>query len=182
MQLRPARPSDIPGLTALIEASIRQIGARRYDPVQIESALTHLFGVDTQMIDDGTYFVVEAEGSLVGAGGWSARKTAFGGDQATDVRDARWRDPATDPAVIRAFFVHPDWTRRGVGQRLLDASEAAARAAGFRCFELVATLTGVPFYTAAGYRKVEPVPIDLPDGVVLDAVRMEKPDRPSAAA
>lgn len=180
MHLRPARRSDIPALKALIVASIREIGARRYSSDQIESSLQHLFGVDTQMIDDGTYFVVEAENSLVGAGGWSARQTAFGGDQATDVRDARWRDPDHDPAVIRAFYVHPDWTRRGVGQNLLEASEEAARAAGFDRFELVATLTGLPFYTASGYQKVEPVPITLPDGVVIEAVRMKKADRPAS--
>jgi predicted N-acetyltransferase YhbS len=174
MIIRKATHADVPDVEALIEASIRGIGAQRYSPEQIESSLEHLFGADTQMIDDGTYFVVEAEGALVGAGGWSARKTPFGGDQAAAVRDAQWRDPAEDPAVIRAFYVHPDWTRRGIGQRLLAASEDAARAEGFHTFELVATLTGLPLYAAAGYREVKPTTIPLPDGVVIEAVRMKK--------
>lgn len=174
MKLRPATPADAPGIADLIDASIRGIGSHRYDGEQVESSLRYLFGVDTRMIDDGTYFVVEADGQVVGAGGWSRRRTPFGGDQATAVRDAGLRDPAVDPAIMRAFYVHPDWARRGIGRMLLEASEQAAQAEGFSRFELVATLTGMPLYVAAGYREQEPIAIPLPDGVVIDAVRMTK--------
>jgi GNAT superfamily N-acetyltransferase len=172
---RLATLADVPALAALVEASIRGLGPQRYDAVQVESSLRHLFGVDTRMVEDGTYFVVEAGGVAVGCGGWSRRRTPFGGDQAAEVRDAGFRDPASEPAVIRAFYVHPAWARRGIGRRLLEASEAAARAAGFARFELVATLTGLPLYAATGYRGVEPLTIRLPDGVTIEAVRMEKP-------
>lgn len=175
LTLRPARLADVPFLTALIDASIRGIGARRYDAQQVESSLLYLFGVDTQMIEDGTYFVVEHEGEIVGAGGWSRRWTPFGGDQAAGIRDAHLRDPAADPAVIRAFFVHPDYARRGIGRRLLETSEAAARADGYTRFELVATLTGLPLYTAMGYHETEPIEVCLPDGVTLTGVQMAKP-------
>lgn len=174
MHLRPALPPDAPAIAALIVASIRGIGARRYSERQVESSLQHLFGVDSQMIEDGTYFVVEDDGQIVGAGGWSRRRTPFGGDRAGAVRDAGFRDPSREPAVARAFYVHPAWARRGVGRRLLDASEGAARDAGFGRVELVATLTGLPLYRAAGYEERGPVAIPLPDGVVIEAVRMEK--------
>ena len=179
MTLRLATDEDVAALAALVEASVRHFGPARYSAAQIESSLRHLFGVDTQMIADGTYFVVttrrDGADLLAGAGGWSPRRTAFGGDQAADVRDASLRDPTADPAVMRAYFVHPDWARRGVGGQLLAASEAAARAAGFARFELVATLTGLAFYEAHGYQRREPIPIRLPDGVILEALRMCKP-------
>ena len=175
MTVRLATLADVPALAALVEASIRGLGPQRYGAAQVESSLRHLFGVDTRMIEDGTSFVVEEGDGVVGCGGWSRRKTPFGGDQAADVRDAGLRDPASEPAVIRAFYVHPAWARRGIGRRLLEASEGAARAAGFTRFELVATLTGLPLYAAMGYRETEPLTIPLPDGVVIEAVRMEKP-------
>lgn len=174
MKTRLAEVADIPALTVLIEASIRSLGAQRYDSRQIESSLVHLFGVDSRIIEDGTYFVVEEHGQLLGCGGWSRRKTPFGGDQA-EAQDADFRDPAVDPAVIRAFFVDPEQTRRGIGRHLLEVCEAAALDAGFGTFELVATLTGVPLYAALGYRETEAFEIDLPDGVSLDVVRMVKP-------
>lgn len=172
---REATRADIPALTALIEASVRGIGPRRYNPQQVESSLTHLFGVDSQLIEDGTYYVVETDGTIVGCGGWSRRRTSFGGDQATAVQDTGLRDPTTDSAVIRAFFVHPDWTRRGIGRRLLKHCEAAAREEGFCRYELVASLTGLPLYTAMGFREVEPIEIELPDGIMMQAVKMIKP-------
>lgn len=153
---------------------MRGLGPPHYDATQIESSLVHLFGVDTAMIDDGTYLVAEDAGRLAGAGGWSRRRTPFGGDRAGAVRDAGLRDPATDPAILRAFYVHPDMSRRGVGRLLLDAAEAGARAAGFTRYELVSTLPGLAFYAANGYREVEPVEITLPDGVPIGAVRMQK--------
>jgi N-acetylglutamate synthase-like GNAT family acetyltransferase len=172
--IRLATPADIPALTSLIEVSVRGLLARNYDPQQVESSLRYLFGVDTRIVEDGTYYVVEADGVLAGGGGWSKRLTPFGGDQAA-TQDAGLRDPAVDPAVIRAFFIHPDWARRGIARRLLAHCEEAAKDAGFKCFELVATLTGVPFYTALGFREVEPIEIRLPDGVALGAVKMIKP-------
>lgn len=174
MKIRRALPSDVEALADLIEASVRGLGPPHYDPDQIESSLRHLFGVDTTMIDDGTYFVAEEGGEIVGCGGWSPRKTPFGGDRAEAYREPELRDPATDPAVLRAFFVHPDRTRCGVGTRLMERSEDAARRAGFRSFELVSTLPGLPLYRALGYRIAEPVPISLPDGAVIEAYRMVK--------
>lgn len=175
LHTRLATLEDVAALRTLVDASIRGLGAHDYDPEQIESSLQHLFGVDTLLIEDGTYYIVEDESTLVGAGGWSRRKTPFGGDQMEAVQDADFRDPATDPAVIRAFYVHPDWARRGIGRRLMEVCEAAARHEGFETFELVATLTGRPLYAAHGFREVESITIELPDGAVLDAVKMVKP-------
>jgi GNAT superfamily N-acetyltransferase len=178
--LRRATHDDIPALECLVEVSVRRIGGRHYSSRQIESSLQHLFGVDRQLIDDGTYYVaatdngVATEGPVVGCGGWSYRQTPFGGDQAA-VQDAEVRDPATDPAVLRAFFVHPDWTRRGIGQALLECCEQAARDAGFDRFELTSTLSGHALYKAAGYRDVSSISIELPGGVELDAIVMAKP-------
>ena len=175
IDLRIATPRDIPALAHLIETSVRAYGPPHYTAEQVESSVEHLFGVDTTMIGDGTYYVAEMGGMIVGCGGWSARKTPYGGDQHEDVRNAETRDPATDPAVLRAFFVHPDYGRRGVGRALVEASEAAARAAGFTSYTLVSTLPGLPLYRALGYREIEPVEIPLPDGVTVEAVEMLKP-------
>lgn len=173
--LRRATAADIPAIGALIEASVRGLGPPHYDARQVESSLAHLFGVDTAMIEDGTYLVIEEEGEIVACGGWSRRRTAFGGDRATPWRDAALRDPATDAAVLRAFFVHPDHTRKGLGRHLVEAGEEAARAAGYARFELVSTLPGLPLYRTLGYREVEPLDVELPDGVIIETVRMEKP-------
>ena len=174
MRIRPALLEDAPALTGLIDASIRGLGSRFYSPEQISSSLTHLFGVDSVMIGDGTYFAVEHAGELVGAGGWSYRKTPFGGDAAGFVRDERVREPGIDAAIIRAMYVHPDHTRKGIGGLLLQAGEDAAAARGFTRFELVSTLSGVAFYRSMGYRGLDPVPVDLPDGTVIGCLRMEK--------
>lgn len=180
IHIRLAKEGDVPALQALVEASVRGLGPRRYSSAQIEASMEHLFGVDTQLVADGTYYVAEVKASgasaspdLVGAGGWSRRKTPFGGDQA-EAQDGSLRDPATDPAVIRAFFVHPDHTRQGIGERLLSACETAAREAGFRSFELTATLTGHAFYAAHGYVDVEPIEIPLTDTLTLEAIKMRK--------
>ncbi len=175
VDVRSATVADIPALAALIEASVRGLGPPHYDPRQIESSLVHLFGVDTSMIDDGTYVVADHDSQLVACGGWSRRRTPFGGDQAAAFRDEDLRNPTTEPAVLRAFFVHPEWVRRGLGRRLVEASEGAASAEGFRTFELVSTLPGLALYRALGYRETEPVDIELPDGVVVQAVHMVKP-------
>lgn len=174
--VRPATRADVPALESLVEASVRGLGPSKYSARQIELSLEHLFGIDTLLIDDGTYYVVETEERdprMIGCGGWSLRKTPFGGDQA-EAQDPERRDPAIDPAVIRAFFVHPDATRQGIGRRLLHVCESAAQDAGFREFELTATLTGYPLYAAHGYKDVETIEIPLADGVTLSAVRMTK--------
>lgn len=172
-RLRLANAEDIPALQALIAASVRGLQARDSTPAQIEAALRTVFTVDTQLIADGTYFVVEREGELIGCGGWSQRKTLFGGDHHATRQDALL-DPARDAARIRAIFVHPAWARRGIGSLLLEAAEKAAMAAGFQRLEMGATLTGVPLYLLKGYRVVERMEVPLEPGISLPVVRMAK--------
>jgi GNAT superfamily N-acetyltransferase len=174
--LRKAVPADVPVLETLIEASVRGLQAQDYSPSQIESALASVYGVDSQLIADGTYFVVQASsagGVIVACGGWSKRKTLYGGD-VWKAREDSLLDPLTDAAKIRAFFVHPDWVRRGIGTLLLDACEQAAMAEGFRRFEMGATLSGVPLYRARGYVSLENLGVPLANGESLPIVRMEK--------
>ncbi|HKB02528.1 MAG TPA: GNAT family N-acetyltransferase [Gemmataceae bacterium] len=172
--LRPARDADIPALAQLIPESVRGLSGGYYTPGQVESALAHIFGVDTRLIEDGTYFVAEADGQIVGGGGWSRRSTLFGGDERKAGAPDDLLDPATDPARVRAFFVHPDWARRGIGRALLSACESAAREAGFRSLELVATRPGEPLYTACGFDIVERFDIPVRGGDPLPAARMAK--------
>lgn len=184
--IRPAVSEDIPVLNSLIEASVRVLQAGDYTPAQIEGALKTVFGVDTQLIADGTYLLAEvasadtvdsdAVGAIAGCGGWSKRKTLFGGDRWTRRQDSLL-DPAVDAAKIRAFFVHPGWARRGVGTLILEACENAARAAGFSRFEMGATLTGVPLYKARGYAEIERLEVPLLNGEALPIVRMSKQDK-----
>jgi GNAT superfamily N-acetyltransferase len=171
-QLRLATLADVPRLRDLIDRSVRALSADYYTLGQIESALTHVFGPDTLLIADGTYFVIENEASeLVAAGGWSRRRKVYGGDQMTAAEDT-FLDPATDPARIRAFYVHPDWARRGLARRLFERCAADAARAGFRALELVATLPGEPLYLALGFTPIERSAPRLPDGEVLPVVRM----------
>lgn len=171
--LRKANTADIPAIEKLIDASVRELQAQDYTPKQIDAALRTVFTVDSQLIEDGTYFVVEQDGEMIGCGGWSQRKTLCGGDHHA-VRENALMDPLKDAAKIRAIFVHPQWTRRGIGSLLLQAAEDAAMAAGFRRLEMGATLTGVPVYLRRGYRKVETMTVPLEKGVTLPVVRMEK--------
>jgi GNAT superfamily N-acetyltransferase len=189
IRIRPAVSADIPVLRALIVASVRGLQAQDYTPSQIESALATVYGVDTQLIADGTYFVAEVESSvvaggspaqpastaslIVGCGGWSKRRTLYGGDQWTS-REATLLDPEHDAAKIRAFFIHPSWTRRGIGTMILESCENAAVAAGFTRFEMGATLTGVLLYQARGYVALENLQVPLAKGESLPIVRMEK--------
>lgn len=169
--------ADVPVLTRLIELSVRGLQSQDYSPAQIELALKHVYGVDTQLIADGTYFAAETIGDqaplLLGCGGWSKRKTLFGGD-AWNAREDSLLDPRREGAKIRAFFVHPDWARHGIGTMILDACETAARAAGFARCEMGATLTGVPFYKKKGYEEREPLEAPLPGGASLPIIRMTK--------
>jgi GNAT superfamily N-acetyltransferase len=177
--LRLASSADIPALHSLIEASVRGLQKNDYTLEQIDGALGTVLGLDTQLVADKTYFVAEAKAAcartIVGCGGWSNRKTLFGSDQAP-VREPEFLDPATDAAKIRAFFIHPDWARRGLGSKILDACESAARAAGFSRFEMGATLTGVPLYLQRGYHVLERIEVPLPNGAALPIVRMAKSD------
>jgi N-acetylglutamate synthase-like GNAT family acetyltransferase len=186
VHIRLATIEDVPGLEALIRDSVSSLSAEYYSSKQITSALSHIFGVDTQLILDGTYFVAEVEGQVAGSGGWSKRKTLFGGDQAKAARgesllnssdnpavDALL-DPATDAARIRAFYVHPMWSRKGIASLILKACEEAARNEGFHNIELAATLPGVPFYLARGYTKAEEILIKTEDGVSLSTFRMTR--------
>jgi GNAT superfamily N-acetyltransferase len=183
IHIRPAVPDEVPALRALIDSSVRRLQAPDYTPEQIEGALTTVFGVDTQLIADGTYLVAEVSPKpeslsaqqpiIVACGGWSKRKTLYGADQWTDRHDDLL-DPRRDAAKIRAFFIHPDWARRGIGTRLLEACENAARAAGFTRFEMGATLTGAKLFRTRGYLPVENVNIPLRNGASLPIVHMRK--------
>jgi GNAT superfamily N-acetyltransferase len=171
--LRLAVLDDVPVLRALISDSARGLRANYYTSEQVEAALGTALGVDTQLIRDGTYFVVEADGKIVACGGWSRRKTLFGSDHVHGKNDA-WLDPAHDPAKIRAFFVHPDWARRGLGSMMMRACEQAARDAGFSRLELASTLPGVPLYLAHGFTEGERFDVPVKDGEKLPVVRMTK--------
>jgi GNAT superfamily N-acetyltransferase len=173
MKIRTARMDEVEALGALIDASVRGLQAGDYTAEQIEESLRSVYGVDTQLIEDGTYFAVESGETLVGCGGWSKRKTLYGGDQYA-AREDSLLDPARDAARIRAFFVHPAWARQGIGALLLEACERAAIAAGFRRLEMGATLTGVPFYRAKGYAEAERMQVPMGRGLTLPIVRMWK--------
>ncbi len=188
IHLRLALPEDVPVLRALIEASVRGLQTQDYTQAQIEGALKTVFGVDSQLIADGTYIVAEAESGafestgaknsqtacmIIGCGGWSKRKTLYGSDRWTGREDALL-DPLRDAAKIRAFFIHPDWARRGVGSMILQACEDAARAAGFTRYEMGATLTGAKLFAVKGYAAVKPISIPLVNGESLPVVHMEK--------
>lgn len=174
MEIRLATREDIPALQQLIRESVSVLSSQYYTSRQIASGLSHIFGVDTQLIVDGTYFVAAVDNRLVGSGGWSKRKTLFGGDQSKLDGIDPLLDPETEAARIRAFYVHPEWSRRGIGSRILRSCEDAARIAGFSKIELVATLPGEPLYLARGYEKAEAIQIETPDGESLPAFRMTK--------
>jgi N-acetylglutamate synthase-like GNAT family acetyltransferase len=186
--IRKAQPADVPVLEALIDRSVRLLQSKDYSPSQLESALATVYGADSQLIADGTYYTVETEAAsdfrtdsktprpptqIVGCGGWSKRKTLYGGDQWTGREDSLL-DPQKDAAKIRAFFVDPDWVRHGIGTLILKACEAAAIAEGFLRLEMGSTLTGVEFYRALGYSEREKLAVPLGNGESLPIVRMEK--------
>lgn len=177
--LRVATAADIPALGALIRSSGRELSVGFYSPEQIEAAVRHIFGVDSQVIADGTYYLIEAQdGSIDGpgvpiaAGGWSARRTLYGGDQMKGAEDPML-DPAVDPARIRAFFVHPRWARRGLARRLYAECARVAWSAGFREFELIATSPGEPLYTALGFTVLDRGSVDA-GGIALPFARMRR--------
>ena len=171
--LRLARESDIPALEKLIPLSVRALQAHCYSPAQMDAALGPVFGVDGQLIRDGTYFVAERDGVIVGCGGWSRRSSLFGGDIGRKQEDALL-DPRRDPARVRAFFVHPDCARRGIGRSIMTACEQAIIAAGFRTVELSATLAGEPLYASFGYAVAKRYEIPMSGGLSLPVVLMTK--------
>jgi len=178
IQIREAIAADVPRLREVIEASVRGLQAGDYSPAQIEGALQSVYGVDSQLIADGTYLaaeVLDSQGKpeIVGCGGWSKRKTLYGGDQYAGREDSLL-DPAQHAAKIRAFFVHAKWARHGIGSLILEACENAALEAGFTRLEMGATLSGVVFYQAKGYAAVENQEVPLGNGEVLPIVKMEK--------
>ena len=168
---RQATMADVPAINELIATSVRQLSAGFYTSAQIDAALSGVFGADTQLVADGTYYVINAEVGLAAAGGWSGRRTLFGGDQTKKGEDPPL-DPRSEPARIRAFFVHPGHTRRGLARRLYTECERAALAAGFRRFELMATLPGEPLYVALGFTPIDRMVLPLADGEEIRFVHM----------
>ncbi|MDR3698243.1 MAG: GNAT family N-acetyltransferase [Candidatus Sulfopaludibacter sp.] len=172
VSLRTATLDDIPALEALITESVMVLQPE-YTREQRVAALGSVFGVDRRMIADGTYFAATVDTAIVGCGGWSRRKTPFGGDR-SPAKDDSFLDPAVDAARIRAFFIHPAWTRRGIGSSILRACEAAAAAASFTRVELTSTLAGVPLYAVHGFLPQEEFGVPLANGGKLPVIRMTK--------
>lgn len=174
VRLRPAVLSELPALQSLIARSIRTLGAGDYSAAQIEAALQGAFGVDTALIRDATYFVVlDGSERIIGCGGWSRRRTLFGGDARTERDDSRL-DPRTEAAKIRAFFIDPEHARRGLGRLLLERCEQEAASAGFSRCELMATLPGRRLYARCGYEAGPAIEYPLPGGLTITFVPMSK--------
>ena len=178
MTIRTATEADLEPLRALMALAIDRGQAALLTPAQVVASRA-VMGLDTQLVRDGTYFVVEDDGVPVGCGGWSRRATLYGGDHSTDLRDPALLDPAQDAARIRAMYTHPDHVRRGIGRRILDHCEQAARAEGFAAVELMGTAGGVPLYARCGYHPIERADAAV-DGVTVPLTRMRKILRPPA--
>jgi GNAT superfamily N-acetyltransferase len=171
--IRKASLDDREAIEHLIVESARKLSQEDYSDEQIEAAIKAVFGVDTKLIEDGTYFVADDSGQFIGCGGWSKRKTLFGGDQFAD-RDSSELDPQIDPAKIRAFFVHPKFARKGIGRAILSRCEAEASACGFRSLELMSTLPGIKLYRSCGYEGTERFELPVGEGVVIQLLVMRK--------
>jgi len=174
--IRLARINEVDAVDALMKASTRDLFPGFYNAEQTSSSIRYIANVDRTLIEDGTYFVVEANGELIACGGWSRRAKLYTGS-GDAAEDTRLLDPVTEPAHVRAMFTRPDWTRRGLGTRILEACEAAAKAEGFRRLSLMATLPGVSLYERYGFQELERRRVKMPDGVTVDAVEMGKPIR-----
>jgi GNAT superfamily N-acetyltransferase len=172
--LRLATLEDADAIDALMKASIRDIFPSTYTAAQTVASIRYIGSVDQTLIDDGTYFVIEADGEIVACGGWSRRDKLYTGSGEGE-GDARLLDPRTEPARIRAMFTRADWTRRGLGRRILQACEAAAAAEGFHTLALMATMPGKPLYESYGFRTIESAEVLMPDGTAIDSVSMEMP-------
>jgi GNAT superfamily N-acetyltransferase len=173
MIIRKATMEERDSMQQLIAESARHLSRAHYNDQQIETAIATVFGVDTDLIEDGTYFVVEIDGNLAGCGGWSKRKTLYGGDQYTS-RDAGYLDPASEAAKIRAFFIHPDHARKGIARALLNHCETEARAEGFQALELMSTMPGIEFYKSCGFIETGNFDLQLTEEVKLELVPMRK--------
>ncbi len=171
--LRKATLSDRAAVAQLIKDSARSLSRADYSDEQIEGAIATVFGVDTNLIIDGTYFVAESFEGLIGCGGWSKRQTLFGGDQYA-TRDAGYLDPMTEPAKIRAFFIHPQQARKGIARAILEACETEAQAAGSKSLELMSTLPGIKLYRACGYAGDDRVELEVGAGITIGLVPMRK--------
>jgi GNAT superfamily N-acetyltransferase len=175
LAIRPITPAQIPDVQRLIAASVHALQAPDYTQAQREAAVTTVFTVDSRLVQDGSYFGVFTEdGQIVGCGGWSARKTLYGGDHQVEDADEGLLNPAVDAAKIRAIFVHPDWARRVIGKLLLHTAEQAAVDVGFRRFEMGSTLTGVALYRREGYQEQERIQVPVGNGETIEVVRMTK--------
>lgn len=172
--LRKATVNEIDKISGLISESVRGLSKDYYDTLQIELSVRSVFGVDQELIEDGTYYVAEIEGKIVGCGGWSKRKTLYGASVYGESRDSALLDPVTDAAKIRAFFIHPDAARQGIGRAILRACEDEAKSLGFHAAEMMSTLPGVPLYSACGYSGDERVEIPVGEDVTIDCIRMSK--------
>jgi len=172
LEIRTATPADRELIQNLIAISARGLSRGYYSEEQISAALKSIYGVDSMLIEDGTYFVAERGNTIIGCGGWSKRKTLFGGDQFSS-RDSGFLDPALEAAKIRAFFIHPNFARQGIGRAILDRCEAEAASQGFNSLELMSTLPGVEFYRACGYVATDLIFYDAA-GVALEFVPMKK--------
>lgn len=172
--LRQATLDDVDEIEAMMRASIRDLFPMFYDAAQTAASVQYIASLDRSLIEDGTYFAVEANRELVACGGWSRRDKLYTGSGDAG-GDARLLDPASEPARIRAMFVRADWTRRGLGTRILEACEAAARAEGFQTLALMATLPGIPLYERFGFEVIEQVDIPMPNGMTIGGARMQKP-------
>jgi GNAT superfamily N-acetyltransferase len=175
-RLRQARPDEVEAIDALMKASTADIFPAFYDAEQTAASVTYISSVDRTLIEDGTYFVVESDGELIACGGWSRRDKLYTGS-GDAAGDARLLDPATEPARVRAMFVRPDWTRRGLGTRILEACEAAAKTEGFRMLALVATMPGLPLYERYGFITTRLADVTMPNGVTIACAAMEMPIR-----
>lgn len=171
--LRIATTEDAPTVKSLMKESVAALFPRYYDPRQSASAVRHVAVVDEQLLADRTYFVLEHEDELVACGGWSRRDRLYTGSGESGT-DTRVLEPETEPAKLRAMFVRADWTRRGLGRRIVEACETAARNEGYHRLALLATLPGVPLYQACGFAPIETIEVALLDGVTLACVAMEK--------
>ena len=171
--LRVATRDDEAAVERVMKQSAAAHFPQFYDDRQAESGVRHVAHVDPLLLEDGTYFILESDGEAVACGGWSRRGKLYTGSGDAE-NDERVIEPASEPARVRAMFVRSDWTRRGLGRRILEASEAAARAEGFSRMILVATLPGVPLYEAYGFRALEEAAVSTPDGVVLPCVVMDR--------
>jgi GNAT superfamily N-acetyltransferase len=171
---RLATMADVPEMEKLLQSSVAKLSTGYYTTEQITSSLRYIFGIDTQLIKDRTYYIYEKDGRMAACGGWSRRNTLYGGDQYKNTEDPLL-DPAENAARIRAFFVNPDYARQGIGRQMILTCEEAAKQEGFGSFELGSTLPGVPLYRAMGYRELERHDITLPDGVLFAVIKMVKP-------